>query len=290
MARVAVLEPREGAELFGPGSFHWALTGDRRFALMFGSAFVLQTMHPQIGAAVSKQSTFQTDPWGRAMRSLTSVLRWVYGGEGAREEARRLVKMHEKIRGTDDTGHRYDALEAEAWAWVPLTAFHGLVKGYPYFYGAPLSLADEEQAYREALQLCRILHVPEASLPKTVADYRAYFDDKVDHTLVGHPMARAVVELWGHAPPPHELPDALRFAWPGVAKLGNRVFSLAVVGLLPDRAREKLGLVWTARDERNLRLLGRVVARTFAHLPERARYMGPAYQARQAARRGARAE
>ena len=112
----------------------------------------------------------------------------------------------------------------------------------------------------------------------------------VDHTLVGHPMARAVVELWEHAPPPHELPDTLRFAWPGVAKLGNRVFSLAVVGLLPERAREKLGLEWTARDERNLRLLGGVVARTFAHLPERARYMGPAYQARQAARRGVPAE
>jgi uncharacterized protein (DUF2236 family) len=281
---VAVQEPRDGADLFGPGTLHWDLTGDRRFALMFGSAFVLQTMHPQIGAAVSKQSTFQTDPWGRATRSLASVLKWVYGGEGAREEARRLVLMHKKIRGTDDTGRPYDALEAGAWAWVPLTAFHSLVTGHAYFYGAPLGRAEEERAYAEALQLCRILHVPESVLPKTVADYWVYFHDMVDHTLENHPMARAVVELWGNAPPPDELPEALHFAWPGVARLGNRVFSLAVVGLLPERARVKLGLAWTARDERKLRVLGRVVSETFARLPDRARYMSVAYRAREAAR------
>ncbi|MFC7564094.1 oxygenase MpaB family protein [Actinomadura namibiensis] len=56
------------------------------------------------------------------------------------------------------------------------------------------------------------------------------------------------------------------------------------VGTLPPGARDKLGLSWTARDERGLRALATVLGRTAPLLPERVRYMPIAYRARQAAR------
>ncbi|MGW4402828.1 oxygenase MpaB family protein [Nonomuraea sp. NPDC004702] len=69
-------------EPFGPGSMHWDTAGEYRNLLVAGSALVLQTMHPAVGAAVAEHSTYKDDPWGRLNRTLASVQKWVYGGEG----------------------------------------------------------------------------------------------------------------------------------------------------------------------------------------------------------------
>ena len=64
----------------------------------------------------------------------------------------------------------------------------------------------------------------------------------------------------------------------------GRVQHFVTVGTLPPRAREILGLPWTDRDERRLRLLGRLVALAMTVLPERLRYFPIAYEARRADR------
>jgi uncharacterized protein (DUF2236 family) len=282
--RVAVAGSPESVEPFGPGTMSWDLMGDRRFALMYASAFLLQTMHPEIGAAVSKQSTFRVDPGGRAERSLAAVQTWIYGGAEAFVETRRLVAMHAKIRGTDDTGRRYDALDPDAWAWVPLSSFHSSVVGHEYFYDAPLSKAEQEQLYADLVRACRLLHVPERLIPPTVADYWVYFHDVVDRVLEGHAMAHAFLDIWKKFPPPESLPSAARFLWPAVTSVADGAFRIAAIGLLPQRARDKLGLPWSRADERRLRAFGRAVAETVPRLPERLRYMPIAYCAREAAR------
>jgi uncharacterized protein (DUF2236 family) len=279
------MDPAAGAdrpELFGPDTMSWDLTGDRRFALMYASAFLLQTMHPEIGAAVSKQSTFRTDPGGRAQRSLASVQTWIYGGEEALEESKRLVAMHRKIRGTDETGRRYDAHDPDAWAWVPLSSFHSSVRGHEYFYGAPLTDREQERLYMELVRLCRILRVPERLIPRTVADYWVYFDHVVEHTLEDHRMAHAFLDV--RVPPPESLPSALATLWPAASGMADGVFRMAAIGILPEKARRKLGVSWSRADELRLRAFGRVVAEAFRILPERVRYMPIAYRAREAAR------
>lgn len=267
---------------FAPGSLLWDGMGDARLMFVLGGALIMQVMHPAIGAAVGEQSVYKTDPWGRLTRSITSLQTWVYGGAGAIEEGRRLREMHKDISGVDHQGRKYHALSAEPYAWVHLTAFERAVTMARYF-GEPYTPEEERLVYAEILQLGRILQVPERMFPPTVEDYWRYFADMVDHTLEDHPTAHDVLEVARSVGPPPFVPGPLRRAWRPLGLTSGRVNVFVTVGTLPPAVRDKLGLSWTARDERRLRRLGRAVAAITPRLPERVRYMPIAYQARQAA-------
>ncbi|GAA3004220.1 oxygenase MpaB family protein [Streptosporangium longisporum] len=271
-------------EPFGPGDLLWEGMGDRRLMFLLGGGLVMQVMHPAIGAAVGEHSVYRTDPWGRLTRSLTSLQTWVYGGPQALEEGRRLRELHRDIRGVDDRGRRYHALSAEPYAWVHLTAFERAVTTLRYFGERPYTPSEERRLYEEVLRLGRILRVPERMFPATVEDYWDYFHDMVAGTLEDHPTARDVLETTLTVGPPPMLPGPLRALWRPLGLTSGQVNHFVTVGTLPDAVRAKLGLSWTARDEARLRRLGRAVAATMPHLPERARYLPIAYRARRAAR------
>jgi uncharacterized protein (DUF2236 family) len=64
----------------------------------------------------------------------------------------------------------------------------------------------------------------------------------------------------------------------------GRLQHFVTIGTLPPKARELLGLDWTARDEKVLRRLGFVIGRLVPLLPERLRYFPIAYEARRVVR------
>jgi uncharacterized protein (DUF2236 family) len=267
-----------------PGTRLWEDTGLITFSLTTGAAFTLQVMHPAVGAVVGEHSVFRTDALGRAARSIASALTWVYGGTEALAEADRLRALHAPLRSTDDDGVTHKALASGPWAWIILTAPYAYTAAARYFSGRPLSRAAEEAFYAEIQQLARNLHVAEKELPPTYADYLAHFDEMLASTLVAHPTALEFLAATRRVPPPVGLPRSLRPAWRVVADVPGRVQYFVTVGTLPPRARSILGLSWTSRDERRLRLLGRAVALAMTVLPERLRYFPIAYEARRAER------
>ncbi|WP_232835844.1 oxygenase MpaB family protein [Actinocorallia populi] len=269
-------------EPFGPGSLLWDQIGLYTSALAGNSVFILQTMHPAIGTVVDRLSSFRTDPVGRARRSFASVQTWVYGGQTALEEGRRLREMHKPLSAVDEHGVRHHALSAEPWAWVHLTGFYAAVTAPRYFGTEPLTPQKEQQIFDEFMRLGRILQVPERMLPPTIPDYWKYFDAMVADTLVPHKVALEVLDAMDKVPA--GIPAPLRPALaPVMATVGN-LGRFITVGTLPQAARDKLGLTWTSRDERLLHVAGQAIARSTPLLPERLRYMPIAYRARQAAR------
>lgn len=106
-----------------PGGILWDIAGDVRALLALPAALTMQVAHPAVGAGVDTYSVFRTDPWGRGERSLRSLQTWVYGGESAAEEGRRLRELHKNIRGTDTHGRDYHALTPAYYAWVHATGF-----------------------------------------------------------------------------------------------------------------------------------------------------------------------
>ncbi|MEU8796491.1 oxygenase MpaB family protein [Spirillospora sp. NPDC048819] len=281
-------ERREEPVPFGPDSLMWEQMGLYTSAIAGNGVFILQVMHPAIGTVVDRLSSFRTDPLGRAARSFASVQTWVYGGRTAIEEGRRLREMHKPLSAVDEEGRRHHALSAEPWAWVHLTGFYAAVTAARYFAPAPLNKEEEQRIFDEFLQLGRILQVPERMLPASIPDYWDYFDDMVANTLVPHKVAHEVLGQMGRVPP--NVPKPLRPAVAPLSMAGGRLGRLITIGTLPAAAREKLGLTWTASDERRLRLAGQVIGRSTPLLPERVRYMPIAYRARQAARAQQRLE
>ncbi|MEU0145213.1 oxygenase MpaB family protein [Streptomyces sp. NPDC006288] len=266
-----------------PGGVLWSLAGDVRGLLMLPAALTLQVAHPAVGAGVDEHSVFRTDPWGRGERSLSSLLLWVYGGEAAAEEGRRLRKLHRSIQGTDTRGRPYHALTPANYAWVHATGFPVYQHASRYLV-RPLTGAQERALYREWLQVGRILGLRDRDMPQTIEEFWPYYRRMLADEVEATPVVRELVATDVPVPPPDRGPLVLRAAlgaaWPLLLPPLARFRRFITVGLMPPDAREAIGLDWTPRQERRLRLLGAVVRRTVPLLPERLRYLPAARSAR----------
>ncbi|MEU2155122.1 oxygenase MpaB family protein [Streptomyces sp. NPDC019396] len=274
------------------GGMLWSLTGDIRGLLMLPAALTMQVAHPAVGAGVDEHSVFRTDPWGRGERSLRSLQLWVYGGEAAAEEGRRLRALHRTIQGTDSRGRRYHALSPENYAWVHATGFPVYQHACRYLY-RPLTGAQERRLYAEWLQVGRILGIHDRDMPGTVEEFWPYYRKVLADELEATAVVRDLVATDRPIPPvdrgPLSLRLLLRWGWPVLRPGFARFRRFVTIGLMPPDAREAIGLPWTDRQERRLRRLGRAVRAVVPLLPERLRYLPLAREARRAARLGARA-
>ncbi|WP_280511069.1 oxygenase MpaB family protein [Nocardia farcinica] len=273
---------------FQPGTRMWDETGLITFSLTAGSAFLLQTMEPTISAVVDEHSTFRTDPMGRAVRSLSSVMMWVYGGEEGVAEADRLRSMHASLNTTDASGFKHKALASFPWAWVLHTGTFAFTKNAKYFSRRPLTDAEKQEYYEESLQLMRNFSVAPKEIPADYAEFEKFFDDVVENHLQATGTARDYLRTIRSVAPPKQLPRFLWPLWKVLVDPIGRMQYFVTVGTTPEPARRKLGLTWTESDERKLRVLGWFIARLVPLLPERVRYFPIAYEARKLERDRAR--
>ncbi|GGY37529.1 oxygenase MpaB family protein [Streptomyces tanashiensis] len=273
------------------GGVLWSVAGDVRALLMLPAALTLQVAHPAIGAGVDDHSVFRTDPWGRGERSLRSLQLWIYGGEEAAREGRRLRELHRTIQGTDAHGRRYHALTPAYYSWVHATGFpvyrHGL-----RLLARPLTEAQERQLYAEWLQVGRILGIHDRDMPQTIEAfwpyYRKVLAEEIESTAVVRELLDTDLPLPAPDRGPLPLRLALRLLWPVLRRPFLRARAFLTVGLMPPDAREAIGLEWTDAQERALRRFARVVRAVVPVLPERLRYLPLARKAREAARRAQR--
>ncbi|WP_433732653.1 oxygenase MpaB family protein [Nocardia sp. CA-129566] len=273
---------------FAPGTRMWDETGLITFSLTAGSAFLLQTMEPTISAVVDEHSSFRTDPLGRAVRSIGSVMMWIYGGDEAIAEADRLRTMHASLNTTTPDGVRHKALASGPWAWVLHTGTFAFTENAQYFSRRPLTAAEKEAYYQETVQLMRNFSVAPKEVPANYAEFEKFFADMVEHHLQETDTAHDYLKVIRSVAPPRQLPRALRPVWKRVVSPVGRLQYFVTIGTTPEPARRKLGLTWTASDERKLKALGWFIARTVPLLPERVRYFPIAYEARRLERDRAR--
>ncbi|MET8469257.1 oxygenase MpaB family protein [Streptomyces sp. NPDC006422] len=263
------------------GGILWDTAGDIRALLALPAAFVLQVAHPAVGAGVDDHSVFRTDPWGRGERSLTSVMLWVYGGEAAAEEGRRLRRLHRTIRGTDPHGRRYHALTPAYYAWVHAT-------GYPVsryarrYFAEPFTPEEDRRFYEEWLMVGRILGIHDRDMPQTPEEFWPYYRKMLAEEVERNAVVAELTNPTRALPPPPGHHPLLRFLWPVVRPALTRSMSFLSVGLLPPEAREAIGLPWTPRQERRLRHVAALVRLVAPRLPERFRYLPLARRARAA--------
>ncbi|GAA3378364.1 oxygenase MpaB family protein [Streptomyces sannanensis] len=266
-----------------PGGVLWSVAGDIRALLMLPPALTMQVAHPAIGAGVDQHSVFRTDPWGRGERSVRSVLLWVYGGEAAVDEGRRLRRLHRTIQGTDTRGRSYHALTPAYYSWVHATGFPVYRNGCRYLV-RPLTEAQERQLYREWLMVGRVLGINDRDMPQTLEDFWPYYRKVLADELEQNAVVRELVALDVKLPAPDTGPlplrPVLRALWPVLLPLFLRFRRFVTVGLMPPEAREAIGLEWTERQERRLRRFCGVVRHVVPVLPERLRYLPPAREAR----------
>jgi uncharacterized protein (DUF2236 family) len=256
----------------GPGSAAWRNASDWRLLLGSGRALLLQVAHPTVGAGVAQYSNFRAEPWQRLQRTVDSLMLQMYGGPRVAAEAQRLRELHKDFKGVDHHGSRYSALNPDAYWWVHASLFESTLDLHAHF-GKPLPLSEQEQLYQEWRELGEVLGIRSRLMPIDLAGFWEYFHDMVANRLEDNKSVRDVLAALGDRrpvrPPWWSLPDA---AWRLAAPAASKTMMTATVGTLPAGFRDRLGLQWTPKDERRLRLLSHTVRAGMPIVPPRLRY------------------
>jgi uncharacterized protein (DUF2236 family) len=187
------------AQPLGPGAAAWYVSADARFFLVAIRTLVLQVAHPMVGAAVGQQSVYKTDPYGRLWRTATSVIRQVFGGYRTAEEGQRLLHLHQEIKGVDDQGRRYSAMNPAAYLWVHATMFDAW-RLFLRDYGPGLTSAQEMQLFDEWRRVGLLIGCQDRLLPHDVAEFDAYFDAMLP-TLENNDVVQDLLHNGPKAPP-----------------------------------------------------------------------------------------
>ncbi|CAM02732.1 uncharacterized protein (DUF2236 family) [Saccharopolyspora erythraea NRRL 2338] len=254
----------------GPDSLTWKYFGDWRGLLLSLWAGSMQNMHPQLGAGVEEHSRFFDERWQRLFRSLYPIGGVVYDGPRAAETARQVRGYHDAIKGVDRHGRHYHALNPETYFWAHST-FMMLSVLLSEYSGEPFDERQKEQVYAEGVQWYRLYGMSMRPVPPDWGSFQRYWDHMCAEALEVNKATRDVLDISGIGKPPllRRLPDPLwRLARIPIA----RGFVWLTVGLYPPVVREKLGYTWSSRDERTLRVLGRLLALAWRLVPFELRY------------------
>ncbi|WP_082948068.1 oxygenase MpaB family protein [Mycobacterium sp. 852014-52450_SCH5900713] len=253
----------------GPESLTWRYFGDWRGMLQGPFAGSMQNMHPQLGAAVEQHSTFFREPLPRVMRSLYPIGGVVFDGDRAPTTGAEVRDYHTDIKGVDDQGRRYHALNPDVFYWAHSTFFMGTILVAERF-GGGLTEAEKRQLFDEHIQWYRMYGMSMRPVPKTWEEFQVYWDHMCRNVLEDNYATRAVLDLtiYDKLPIAPWLPDWL---WGGLTKLSRPFFVWLTVGFYHPAVRERLGFQWTGRDEWLHRRFGNMVRLIFAVVPPRYR-------------------
>lgn len=273
--RGARAEERAGGEgrpaPLGPESLTWQCFGDLRGLLLIGRTGILQNMHPAIGAGVEQHSDYFVNPWNRLLRSAAPILGVVYDGPRSAATGATVRDYHRDIKGVDQHGDRYHALQPETYYWAHATFFESQITMRERF-GRPLTPAEREQLYAESIQWYARYGVSMRPVPPDYAAFRAYWDRMVEEVLVSTEPVRWSLERERRRDVERPYDWIPRPLWWLARPLVMGGSMWLAAGLMPPVAREKLGLVWTDRDERRLSLLARAVRTVWPLVPHRLRW------------------
>ena len=253
-------ERHNRSAVFGPGSLTWRINGESVLLLGGGRALILQVAHPGVAAGVAQFSNYRSDPWRRLYRTLDTTLKIVFGErEVSATESARLRRVHERVRGTDDRGKPYSALDPDLLLWVHATLVDTSLTIYER-YVRPLSAMELERYYEEMRRLGESYSIPADRMPSTYRGFRDYWESMLaDGALRVSDTTRDVADAVLR-------PDLSPLAWPAI-----ELVRLVTVGTLPACLRHELGLPWGPNRERALAVYQAAIRRLLPLLPALAR-------------------
>ena len=153
--------------------------------------------------------------------------------------------MTRQALGRFPAGTPYSAATPELMLWVHATLVHASLAAHARFV-AQLSPEEEERYYQGMAFVARLFGTPDAVLPGSFEEFRAYFASELERgdicvTDPARDVASVILQVPGPAP--------LRLLAP--------THRLSTAALLPPRLRSEYGLRWTALHERSLPLAAR---------------------------------
>lgn len=269
-----------------PDSLMWKDFGSYHYQLMLPQAFVLQTAHPVINAAVWAGQKYKLDPWGRARDSVALLWPVIYSRpDDAIKMGHALRERHRNIKGVDEQGRKYHALDPEAFSWVHITGFDVMVRLHDFF-DKPLDEKQRAALFEEWKQVGALLGINDRYIPRTEAEYWHIFNDMIDNRLEWSDVVKDLMDpdFYRRYPKPPKSRHS-DFTWRLMCIPFSWFQRVLITETLPQRARDK----WQLRSSLPSRLAFRAISVAVRHLypklPESMRYIYLARKAIEDARR-----
>lgn len=242
-----------------PGSLAWHVGREGVLLLGGGRALILQVAEPRVAAGVAQHSNYREAPWRRLYRTLDVTTRIVFGDErSSAEAAAGLRSVHERVRGRDDEGRRYEATDPELLLWVHATLLDTSLLIYDRYVRR---LTEPERAvyYEQMRPIAEAYGIPRDRQPPDWPAFRDYWDEML---LGGLRVTETTRDVAASILAP-ELPLPARpAAWPAL-----EVIRLVTVGTLPESLRAELDLPWGPLRERLLAASQGTIRRLLPLLP-----------------------
>ena len=201
---------------FGPDSMMWKV--NKEITVLFGGAraLLMHAAHPLIAAGARQTSFYQLDPWKRLIRTLSLQNSVTFGTkEEADESAKRINKLHEVIKGTDEvSGRFYDALDHEQLLWV-----HACLQiSSIYFYEKTvkkLTTDEKNQYHKENTLAAEMVLIDTKKMPTTHEGLKQWVinKSKEKNFLMLTDVAKDVYKIIGGGP----VPTHIKPIWPFIA-------------------------------------------------------------------------
>lgn len=246
----------------GPDSLLWRWAGDMRIAFEGGTAGLLETMHPAIGAALIEHSDFFADPVDRVFRSLPGILGAVYDGPEADATGTRVRDFHREIKGVQPDGTRYHALNPETFWWAHATFQRMVDRVAEYWDRRRLTDGDRDQLYREGCEWYRRYGMSDSVLPRDRGEFDAQLVRYYEEVLEPNPASDHLIEVINRTAIPDMTTSPFFPAPPALKPIANRVLParpvrallappmrLVIFGGLPASVRDRFEISWTKSDE-----------------------------------------
>jgi uncharacterized protein (DUF2236 family) len=252
----------------GPGSLTWKYFGDRRLMLLVARTGTLQNMHPAVGAALQEHSNFFDNPWDRIARSIPEIVGVVYDPD-ADDTGAKVRDFHRDIKGTDSTGSRYHAMDPDVYWWTHATFIEAAV-AINEFFGTPLTHSEKDQLIAEGVTWWRRYGLSDRPVLDDWDSFDAYWQQMLTGTLESNATTDyALAARTTTVPPPPGVPAWL---WRPISRPVMSVNVWLLAGLMPEQARQTLGITWNPSDQRRLEIAAALIRHTWPLLPARARY------------------
>jgi len=248
-------EPRGEPALIPPDSVSWRIFKNPVSLFIGGvAAVILELAEPSVRAGVWNHSSFRRDAMTRLRRTGFAAMMTVYGPRSAAEAMiARVVRMHDRVRGTTPSGVPYHANDQRLLDWVQATASYGFIEAY-HQYVSPLTRDERSRAFAEGAAAARLYGATGA--PTSLREWQEILAI-TEPGLEPSPTVFEFLDIMRSAP---IVPPPLRPV--------QRLLIRAAVELTPPAIRRKLGLGahgLSGTQRMVVKLLGRVAEKLPLH-------------------------
>lgn len=231
----------------GPDSLTWKYFGQWTGLFQGPWAGSMQNMHPQLGAAVQEHSIFFMERMPRLFRSIYPIGGVVFDGDRAPKTGAEVRDYHIGIKGVDEQGRRYSALNPDVFYWAHATFFKSVLLSAEKF-GGGITDADRRQLFDEHITWYRMYGMSMRPVPKSYEEFEQYWDHMCNNVLENNWAAREVMDL--STMPKHPslqwLPDRL---WALNLKVMQPFLTFLTVAIYDPAVRDLMGYTWTPRQQ-----------------------------------------